>query len=106
MPIEIEVNLRIPSLTIRSAANANMRVDNSSLRFSKPLTVDAMPKTGDRLALTTRTGPAFECIVSRSDWHEEKNRFVVSCAFARRSITSEEHTALMTDPDWSRQQLP
>jgi hypothetical protein len=106
MPIEIEVNLRIPSLTLKSAGTKDVRVDNSSVRFSKRVSVDGVPKPGDRLALSTRSGPPFECTVSRSDWHEEKSVFVVSCAYGRRSITAEEHNALLSDPDWSSQQLP
>ena len=105
-PIDIEVNLRIPSLTIRSEGSKDVRVDNSSVRFSKRVSVDGVPKAGDRLALSTRSGPPFECTVSRSDWHEEKSLFVVSCAYARRSITAEEHSALLADPDWSPQLLP
>jgi len=106
MPIEVEVNLKIPSLTVRSAANAQMRIDNGSVRFSKRVTVEAIPKAGDRMMLSTRSTPSFECTVTRSDWSEEKNLFVVSCSYARRSITSEEHDALLSDPDWSARQLP
>jgi hypothetical protein len=106
MPIEIEVNLRIPSLTLKSSGTKDVRVDNSSVRFSKRVSVDGVPKAGDRLALSTRSGPPFECTVSRSDWHEEKSVFVVACAYGRRSITAEEHNALLSDPDWSSQQLP
>jgi hypothetical protein len=106
MPIDVEVNLRIPSLTLRSEGNKDVRVDNSSVRYSKRISVEGVPKPGDRLMLSTRSGSPFECTVSRSDWHEEKNLFVVSCAFARRSITPEEHSALQSDPDWSPQLLP
>jgi hypothetical protein len=106
MDIEIEVNLKIPSLTIRSPTSADVRVDNGSVRFNKRITVDAIPKPGDRLALSSRFGSAFEAIVSRSDWNEEKSLFVVSCAYGRRSITAQEHNALLMDPDWSTQQLP
>src|SRR5437868_3358567 len=106
MPIEVEVNLKIPSLTIRSATNAETRIDNGSVRFIKRVAVDAIPKPGDRLTLSTRRTPAFECTVTRSDWSEEKNVFIVSCSYARRSITPEEHDALLTDPEWSSKQLP
>jgi hypothetical protein len=58
------------------------------------------------LSLATRFGEPFESAVTRTDWSEEKNRFVVSCTYGRRAITAEEHTALLTDPDWTTKQLP
>ena len=106
MPIDAEVNLKIPSLTIRSAGKPDQRIDNGAVRFSKRITVDAVPKAGDWLSLSTKFGEPFECTVMRSDWSEEKNLFIVSCAYGRRSITSEEYEGLMNDPAWATKQLP
>ncbi len=106
MPIDVEVTLKIPSLTIRSAGKEDQRIDNGSVRFSKRISVDAIPKPGDWLPLSTRFGEPFECTVTRSDWSEDKNLFVVSCNYGRRSITSAEYEALLTDPDWATKQLP
>ena len=106
MPIDIEVNLKIPGLTVRSAAKPDQKIDNGSVRFSKRITVEAVPKPGDWLPLATRFGDPFECTVMRADWSEEKNLFVVSCAYSRRSITADEYNALLTDADWATKQLP
>jgi hypothetical protein len=105
MPIVIEVNMKIPSLTVPSSANANHRIDNSTVRFTKRISVDAIPKPGDWLQLSTRMGEPFECAVTRADWNEEKSLFIVSCAYPRRSITADEHSALLSDPDWAMKQL-
>ena len=106
MPIEVEVHLTIPSLTVRSPGKPDQRIDNSAIRFTKRITVEALSQPGDWVQLSTRSGEPFECTVTRSDWHEEKHMFVVSCRYARRSITADEQTALLTDPDWATKQLP
>jgi hypothetical protein len=106
MPIDVEVNLRIPSLMIRQPGKPDQRLDNSSVRFAKRIIVEAIPKAGEWLQLSTRAGEPFECTVTRSDWSEEKNLFVVSCTFSRRSISPDEHNALLSDPDWATKQLP
>jgi hypothetical protein len=105
MPIEVEVNLKIPSLTVHSPGKPDQRIDNSSVRFSRRITVEAVPKPGDWLPLSTRFADPFECTVTRVDWNDEKNLFVVSCTYSRRSITGGEHDALLTDPDWATKQL-
>ena len=106
MPIDAEANLKIPSLTVKTPGKPDQRVDNGSVRFTRRITLDALPKPGDTLTLTTQFGPPFDCTVSRLDWDEEKNLFVVSCSYARRSITADEHTALLTDSDWTTKLLP
>ena len=104
--MDAEVNLKIPSLTVRPVGKPDQRIDNGSVRFTKRITVEAVPKPGDWLQLSTRFGEPFDCTVTRTDWDEEKNIFVISCSYARRSITADEHTALLTDPDWATKQLP
>jgi hypothetical protein len=106
MAIEVEVNMRVPSLTVRSPGKPDQRIDNSNVRFSKRISVESIPKPGEWLQLSTRSGEPFECTVSRSDWSEEKNLFIVTCAFSRRSITHAEHDALLSDPEWATKQLP
>jgi hypothetical protein len=106
MPIDAEVNLKIPSLTVKSPGKPDQRIDNGSVRFTKRITVETVPKPGDWLQLSTRLGEPFDCTVTRSDWDEEKNMFVVSCSYGRRSITADEHNALLNDSDWATKQLP
>ena len=106
MPIDVEVNLKVPSLTVSAPDKSDQRIDNSSVRFTKRMTVEAIPKPGDAVHLSTRSGEPFEGTVTRSDWSEDKNIFIVSCAYFRRSITAEAHEALLTDPEWTTKQLP
>ena len=105
MPIDVEVNLKVPSLTVREPGKPDRRIDNSNVRFGKRMAVEAIPKPGEWLQLSA-FGETFECTVSRSDWHESKNVFVVSCAFSPRSMTHAQLEALLNDPDWATKQLP
>jgi len=106
MPIDVEANLKIPSLTIKSADEPDKRINNSGLRLMKRITLDALPKVGDTIQLSTSAGTLFDAIVSRVDWDEGKNLFVVASSYARRSITADEHARLLADPDWRVNQLP
>jgi hypothetical protein len=106
MSIPVEVNLKIPSLTIREAGKEGRRADNGSVRFGKRMIVDALPKPGDELSLSTQIAGPFASTVIRADWSEDKNLFVVSCTYARRSISEAEYHALLADPDWTAKQLP
>jgi hypothetical protein len=106
MSIDVEANLKIPSLTIKSANEPDKRINNSGLRLIKRVTLDALPKIGDTMQLSTVPGTVFEATVSRVDWDEGKNLFVVACSYARRSITADEHASLLSDPEWRVNQLP
>ena len=106
MPTEIEVNMRVPTLTLRSPDEADKRIDNSLVRFTRRIQVPAIPKPGDVLALTTAGGAtAFECTVTRADWHEEKELFVVACTYSKRSLPPDTYTALVNDAEWTMKQL-
>jgi hypothetical protein len=105
VPIVVEVNLKVPSLTVRTPDKPDRKVDNSSVRFSKRVTVESIPKAGEWLQLSTQ-GDSFECTVIRADWNEGKNLFVVACTLSRRSITPAELEAFLTDPEWATTQLP
>jgi len=103
---EIEVNMRVPTLTVRSPSEADKRIDNSAVRFTRRIQVPALPKPGDVLALSIAGGSAtFECTVTRSDWHEEKALFVVACTYAKRSLTVDTYSALVNDNEWTMKQL-
>ena len=103
---DVELNLRIPSLTIRGANEDLKRIDNQSVRFKKRIVVATIPKPGDLLKVTSRHGEPFDCTVTRADWSESAEIFVVSCNYARRSIAVGDYDALIADPDWSTVQLP
>ena len=103
---EIEVNMRVPTLTVRSPSEADKRIDNSAVRFTRRIQVPALPKPGDVLSLSTAGGSAvFDCTVTRSDWHEEKALFVVACTYAKRSLTIDTYSALVNDNEWTMKQL-
>jgi hypothetical protein len=46
------------------------------------------------------SGETFECEVVRSDWHHDKNLFVVACRYSKRSVSPAEFHALMNASDW------
>src|SRR5215208_2543180 len=103
---EIEVNMRGPTLTVRAPKGPDRRIDNSAVRFTKRIEVAALPKPGEVLSLSTDGGrTTFECTVTRSDWHEEKGLFVVSCTYAKRSLPVETYSALVNDAEWTMKPL-
>jgi hypothetical protein len=106
MSINVEANLKIPSLTLKTAGDADHRIVNSHVRFIKTITVDTIPKAGDSVRLSARLSAPFDATVTRVDWDEGKSLFVVACTYARRAITSDEYSHLLTDPDWRVNHLP
>ena len=106
MPTVIEVNLRVPTLTVKIPNEPDKRIDNSAVRFTKRIEVPSLPKPGEMLSLSTNGGQtAFECTVMRSDWHEEKALFVVACTYAKRSLPVDTYSALVNDSEWTMKQL-
>ncbi|HEY6359481.1 MAG TPA: hypothetical protein VIX63_00185 [Vicinamibacterales bacterium] len=105
MPMEVEVSLRVPNMKVRALDENGYPIDHSAVRFKKMITVPSIPKPGETLSLSTRTGGAFASKVVRADWNEGRNLFVVSCQFANRSITAQEYGALIQDPDWEMKPL-
>jgi hypothetical protein len=102
---EFEVSLRIPNMKVRALDEHGYPIDNSSVRLKKRVTADAIPKMGQSIQLTTRSGRPFSATVTRVEWSEGLNMFVVSCQYGNRSITPEEYGALVEDPDWEMKPL-
>mgnify|MGYP003344794908 FL=1 len=106
MATEIEVSLRVPTLTLRAPGEPERRIDNSLVRFVRRVEVPALPKANEVLTLSAGQGQhVFEATVTRSDWHEEKALFVVSCAYAKRSLPPALYQALTSDTDWAAKTL-
>jgi hypothetical protein len=105
MSIEVEVNLRIPTLTIRSPHEPDRRIDNSVVRFTKLIQVPSIAKPGAPLQLTVSSGQTLDCTVTRADWHEQTERFIVSCTYAKKSISPELYNALVNDEGWKTKML-
>ena len=104
--MDVEIELRIPTLTVKPEDGAAGRIDNRLVRFRKVIQVPVFPPPGSTIALTASTDFAFECIIARADWHEEKQKFVLSCKYPRQRIFPHEYEALLNDPQWQRTEFP
>jgi hypothetical protein len=96
----VEVRLRVPNMKVRALDENGYPIDHSSMRFRKVIEVPSIPKPDDMLELTTSSGRTLQAKVVRADWNEERGMFVLSSQYANRSITAEEYSALVTDPEW------
>ena len=103
--VVVEVNLKIPRLTLKSPNEDDKVIDNGAVRFLKLVTVPALPKSGESLQLNAASAPPFACDVIRADWVEAKEKFVVYCKYSKRSITPAEYHAIVNDPDWQMKPL-
>jgi hypothetical protein len=97
----VEISLRVPSLRIRrEGTDAIETIANSDVRFSTQVELQAIPKPGDVLTMSVSSGGTFDCEVVRSEWHHDKNMFVIACRYSKRSISSADYEALMASSDW------
>lgn len=97
----VEISLRLPSLRVRREGKEAMEtIANSDVRFGKQIELKAIPKSGDALTMAVSSGGTFECEVVRSDWHHDKNMFVIACRYSKRSISPAQYQALMDSSDW------
>ena len=105
MAIHIEVNLRIPVVKEPRKDANGYPINSADVRFIREVSVPALPKPDGVLHLETRDGVSLQCDVHRADWSEGKDRFIVYCKYAKRSMPSDEYNALLDDPDWKMQPL-
>lgn len=102
----VEISLRVPSLRVkREGKDSPETISNSDVRFIKRIEVSSIPKTGTVLAMEIASHGSFECEVVRSDWHEDKNLFVIACQYGKRSIAPADYQALLDAPDWQLRPL-
>lgn len=102
----VEISLRIPSLRVRREGQDEPEtIANGEVRFTKRIELEAIPKAGVVLTMAVSSGGTFECDVVRSDWHDDKNMFVVACRYSKRSISQAEYQALMDASDWQVRNL-
>jgi hypothetical protein len=104
--MDVEIELRIPTLTIKLDEDKTQRIDNSLVRFRKVIQVPAFPPPGSKIALSIGSDMAFECEIGRADWHEEKQKFVLACKYPKQRIFPHEYDALVNDPQWERTEFP
>jgi hypothetical protein len=102
----VEISLKIPSLRVlREGREDRETITNSDVRFSKRVELESIPKVGDVLTMEVAPGRPFECEVSRSDWRDDKNIFVIACRYSKRSISPADYQALLDAPDWEMRSL-
>ncbi len=102
----VEISLRIPSLRItRKDTEAPRIINNAEIRFCKQIEVASIPKRGVVLTMSTSFGVTFDYEVLRSDWHHDKNMFVIACRYAKRSVSAADYQAFMGASDWQVRSL-
>lgn len=102
----VEISLKIPSLRVRREGKEDPEtIANGEIRFNKRIELESIPKVGEILTMEVGSGGSFECEVSRSDWRDDKNIFVIACRYTKRSISPAEYQALVDAPDWELRPL-
>ena len=94
----VEINLRIPSLRIPTAAEP-LVVNNQQVRFKRLMVFDAAVRQGAVLSLAAGTH-AFEADVLRVEWSESTGGFVADCRYTKPRILPELYQALVDDASW------
>src|SRR5262245_26689360 len=98
----VEISLRIPSLRVRrEGTDTPETINNSDVRFCKQIEIESIPKPGIVLTMATGADGRFESQVLRSDWHHDKNMFVIACRYSKRSVSAADYHALINSSDWS-----
>lgn len=102
----VEISLKVPSLRVRrEGKDTPETISNSDVRFTKRIELAAIPKAGEMLTMEVGGSSPFQCEVTRSDWHHDKNLFVIACRYAKRSIAPEAYQALLDASDWELRPL-
>ena len=99
----VQINLRVPDITVQTPSGPK-RISNGDVRFWRTVEVGKLPSVGDTLELSALTG-RFDAAVKRVDWQDDKDCFVVTCHYAKRSMPSEEYDSLKADLDWTMKPL-
>ncbi len=103
---QVQINLKIRSLTVRPATEPVRRIDNSMVRFTRVVELPAIPKAGDVLDMTAGVAHVpFKCTVTRADWDDRENMFIVSCSYTRTPMLADDYWALAEGSDWTMKSL-
>ena len=105
MVMDVEIELRIPTVTVVKEDGSNGRIDNTHVRFKKVIQLPAFPPQGSTIQLTAGSDLAFECTIARADWHEEKQLFVLACKYPKQRMLPQQYETLINDPQWQRTEL-
>lgn len=100
------INLRIPSLTLRTEPLGEVtRISNDAIRFITRMEVETIPKVGEVLTMEAAPGMSFTCDVLTVNWRDTDNAFVVACRYSKRTIAPHEYHALLNAPQWESRPL-
>jgi hypothetical protein len=103
---QVLINLKIRSLTVRTAQEPPARVDNALVRFTKVIEVAAIPKVGSAITLTAGADELpFECSVTRAEWDDRENMFVVACSYTKSPMSQAHYLAIHGGGDWTMKPL-
>ena len=103
--IDVEVHLRIPAVKDPPHDDKGYPINSAHVRFIRSTSVPTLPQPGAVLNLATKDGPLIACEVDHADWSEGRDRFIVYCKYAKRSIPADEYYALLNDPGWEMRPL-
>jgi len=106
MVMDVEIDLRIPTLTVRKDDGSDTRIDNSLVRFKTVIRVPAFPPAGSTIELSAGSDLVFTCTIARADWHEDKQLFVLACKYPKQRMLLQEYETLLNDTRWQRTELP
>ena len=106
MAQQVQINLKVRSLTVRPANEPVRRIDNSMVRFTRVIELPSIPKAGEILDMTAGAAQVpFQCTVTRADWDDRENMFIVSCAYTRTPMRADDYWALAEGSDWTQKSL-
>jgi hypothetical protein len=100
------VNLKIRSLTLRTPGEPPAKIDNAYVRYTKVIELEAIPKIGTTMTFTA--GPdqlPFECSVTRAEWDDRENMFVVACSYIKSPMSQDDYRAIANGGDWTARPL-
>ena len=96
----VEIRLRIPSLRIARKDADPKTINNAEIRFCKQMELEAIPKPGVVLTMSSSDGTTFDSEVLRADWHHEMNMFVIACRYGKKSVSAAEYQSFISASDW------
>ena len=101
----VEVDLKIPGLTIRLADQGPTVINNSAIGFARMIEVPAVSVPDAKFEVPVADGLAFDHRVTRSEWHEERAIFIVSCKYPKPRISPAEYLPLLNRTAWTKKVL-
>lgn len=103
---QVLINLKIRSLTVRIPGEPPAKIDNGVVRFIKVIEVPVIPRVGSAITLTAGADELpFECRVTRAEWDDRENMFVVACIYTKSPMSQAHYLAIQGGGDWTMRPL-